>query len=567
MRNEARFRVVERTDPERFKEFLRSAESGAERYACTSNWPASMCRGSRHDRRRAGRQRPKGGVAMDFSTTILGSSSRIRYRRAPRRLPTSSTPSGVSKTPAPRRSSCGRYSKSRSREQMAEHSSISTRTANRSPRRPAISPGPTRSPGPGPVPRHLRRVKETVHMPVIASLNGTTPGGWLEYARLMEQAGADAIELNVYRVAPDPRDRRRDRAPDDRYRPGGEAGRQDSGRGEAVAVLHRVRAHGARDRPGGRRRPGAVQPLLPAGHRHRGAGVRHLHLSSSSECCRGLHWMAILSGRSRLARGHRRRAHRARRRQGDDGRRARHPVVSALLMNGRVSAGARDLTAWMEEHEWESLSEMRGNLSFLKVPTPRLTNARTTCSCCRVGRPDASRQPIPSRGRLYEIPCPCTEAACRRTSPSRTDGPWRKLSAALWRPRPNRACASTAIFQWSSPKGTTPHVPVGQKANLETPTTPSSRRRRSTSPFSTRVGANRQRVRLIELEEMGTTGSSVAIAMMADELRITRPPGRSREGRPLLCESGGADQVLSRHFRPIFALQKGQEIRPGGLGG
>ena len=51
---------------------------------------------------------------------------------------------------------------------------------------------------------HVRRVKEAVSVPVIASLNGTTLGGWLEHARLMEQAGADALELNVYSLASDP---------------------------------------------------------------------------------------------------------------------------------------------------------------------------------------------------------------------------------------------------------------------------------------------------------------------------------------------------------------------------
>ena len=51
---------------------------------------------------------------------------------------------------------------------------------------------------------HLRRAKEAVRIPVIASLNGSTPGGWIEYARQMEQAGADALELNLYRIATDP---------------------------------------------------------------------------------------------------------------------------------------------------------------------------------------------------------------------------------------------------------------------------------------------------------------------------------------------------------------------------
>lgn len=47
---------------------------------------------------------------------------------------------------------------------------------------------------------HVRRVKEAVDIPVVASLNGSTPGGWIHYARLLAAAGADAIELNLYEV-------------------------------------------------------------------------------------------------------------------------------------------------------------------------------------------------------------------------------------------------------------------------------------------------------------------------------------------------------------------------------
>lgn len=50
----------------------------------------------------------------------------------------------------------------------------------------------------------VTRAKETVSVPVIASLNGTTRGGWVEYARRLVDAGADAIELNVYDVITDP---------------------------------------------------------------------------------------------------------------------------------------------------------------------------------------------------------------------------------------------------------------------------------------------------------------------------------------------------------------------------
>ncbi|MDR7453125.1 MAG: dihydroorotate dehydrogenase-like protein, partial [Armatimonadota bacterium] len=50
----------------------------------------------------------------------------------------------------------------------------------------------------------LARIKAAVAVPVIASLNGVTPGGWVDYARRMEEAGADALELNTYYVATDP---------------------------------------------------------------------------------------------------------------------------------------------------------------------------------------------------------------------------------------------------------------------------------------------------------------------------------------------------------------------------
>jgi dihydroorotate dehydrogenase (fumarate) len=50
---------------------------------------------------------------------------------------------------------------------------------------------------------HIRKAKEAVQIPVIASLNGATAGGWTEYAKEIEQAGADAIECNIYSIATD----------------------------------------------------------------------------------------------------------------------------------------------------------------------------------------------------------------------------------------------------------------------------------------------------------------------------------------------------------------------------
>lgn len=50
---------------------------------------------------------------------------------------------------------------------------------------------------------HIRKAKEAVDIPVIASLNGSSIGGWIDYAKGMEEAGADALELNVYFIPTD----------------------------------------------------------------------------------------------------------------------------------------------------------------------------------------------------------------------------------------------------------------------------------------------------------------------------------------------------------------------------
>jgi dihydroorotate dehydrogenase (fumarate) len=57
--------------------------------------------------------------------------------------------------------------------------------------------------GPDAYLEHVRAAKAAVNVPVIASLNGASQGGWLRYARLCEEAGADALELNVYAVEVD----------------------------------------------------------------------------------------------------------------------------------------------------------------------------------------------------------------------------------------------------------------------------------------------------------------------------------------------------------------------------
>ena len=217
--------------------------------------------------------------------------------------------------------------------------------ANRSPRPPATFPART--------PSRWARVstwntcdgrRKRSRIPVIASLNGATPGGWIEYARLMEQAGADALELNLYRIATDPEHQRAEIE-----RQAIETVREVK---KAVTIPVAVKlspfytafAHVARelDRAGA---DGLVlfnrfyQPDIDAEEL---AATRTLHLSDSSELRLRLHWMAILSGRVRASLAVTGGVHTgARRRQGHDGRCTRHadglgaPDARALRISER----------------------------------------------------------------------------------------------------------------------------------------------------------------------------------------------------------------------------------------
>jgi dihydroorotate dehydrogenase (fumarate) len=67
----------------------------------------------------------------------------------------------------------------------------------------SYAPDPASTVGPEEYLEHLARVKQAVRIPVMASLNAVTPGGWVGYGHLLEQAGADAIELQIFHAASD----------------------------------------------------------------------------------------------------------------------------------------------------------------------------------------------------------------------------------------------------------------------------------------------------------------------------------------------------------------------------
>lgn len=221
----------------------------------------------------------------------------------------------------------------------------------------------------------IERLREAVAVPVIASLNGTTVGGWLEYARRIEEAGAQALELNVYRLVTDPYES--GEAVELKFRD--MLARLKEALSIPLAVklspFHTSPAHLARqlDEAGA---DGLVlfnrfyQPDVDL----EGLTVeRDLRLSDSSELLLRLRWLAILeapfSGSLACSGG----VHTA-----EDAVKAvlvgadAVQMVSALLRHGpgRLTEVLAGLTRWLESHGYGSLDEARGCLSLARCPDP-----------------------------------------------------------------------------------------------------------------------------------------------------------------------------------------------------
>ena len=239
----------------------------------------------------------------------------------------------------------------------------------------SFSPDPLLALGPDEYLEHLRRIKEAVRIPVMASLNGVTHGGWISFARLLEQAGADGLELHIYHAASD--------------------------MSTSAAEVERQMVEVVREVKRSLRIPVAVKlaPLLTAfAHFAKTLDatgvdglvlftrfhrvdidvdelevVRSLPLSDSSELQLRLRGTAALSGRINASLAITGGIH-----TGLDVVKATMcgahatQMVSALLRHGpgHLRTVRRELEEWMKEHEWSSLNEMRGNMSFGRIPDP-----------------------------------------------------------------------------------------------------------------------------------------------------------------------------------------------------
>ncbi len=222
----------------------------------------------------------------------------------------------------------------------------------------------------------LARIKEAVAVPVVASLNGTTRGGWLGYASQLEQGGADALELNVYELETDPDQE----AADIEIRITEMLRALKSEVKIPVAVklsyFHTSIANLAK-RLSGAGADGLVlfnrfyQPDIDIEELE----VLHkLQLSSSAELPLRLRWLAILSGRVATSLAVSGGVHTVQDvvkaiMAGADA----VQLVSCLLLRGPDHIGTllRELAQWLEQHEYDSLAQMRGSMGLDKCPDPR----------------------------------------------------------------------------------------------------------------------------------------------------------------------------------------------------
>jgi dihydroorotate dehydrogenase (fumarate) len=229
--------------------------------------------------------------------------------------------------------------------------------------------------GPDEYLEHLRKIKAAVKLPVIGSLNGITAAGWLRYARLLEQAGADALELNVYYLATDFAE---ESAAVERRT-------LDIIRAVKLAVKIPVAVklspffsalpHFARELE----RAGANALILfnrfyqPDIDAVKLEAAPTLHLSDPSELLLRLRWLAIVKPGVRIPLAVSGGVH-----SGLDAVKSVMAgasvvqVVSALLMKGPeyLRRLRVEMELWMQENEYTSLAQMLGNMSLAKCPDP-----------------------------------------------------------------------------------------------------------------------------------------------------------------------------------------------------
>jgi len=229
--------------------------------------------------------------------------------------------------------------------------------------------------GPDEYLRHLEASKRELAIPVIGSLNGASEGGWVRYAKLIEDAGADALELNVYYIAADP----------------DETGEQVEQR--YLDLVAEVRSSvkiplAVKIGPFFSSVANMARRLVEAGadglvlfNRFLQPDIDletlavdpTLHLSTSEELRLPLRWIGILRGRVDASLAATSGVHTA-----EDAVKLILAgadvtmMASALFIHGpeHVSTIVRGIATWLDEHEYESLEQAKGSVAQVNVADP-----------------------------------------------------------------------------------------------------------------------------------------------------------------------------------------------------
>lgn len=228
--------------------------------------------------------------------------------------------------------------------------------------------------------RHLglvERARDELSIPVIASLNGTSPGGWVRYARHLVDAGAHAIELNLYDVVVDPTVSSAEI--EDRYVELVEEVRAEVRVPLAVKLSPWFTALGAMAL---RLQAAGADALVLFNRLYQPdidleslTVVPRLQLSTSAEARLPLHWIANLHGHVRCSLAASSGVH-----DGADALKlllAGADVVmstSALLRHGPEHLRAMEyfVREWMVERDYDSVEQLRGSVSRGNVPDPQV---------------------------------------------------------------------------------------------------------------------------------------------------------------------------------------------------
>jgi dihydroorotate dehydrogenase (fumarate) len=222
---------------------------------------------------------------------------------------------------------------------------------------------------------HIRRAKQAVKIPIIASLNGSTNGGWTEFAKLMQEAGADAIELNIYYL------------PTDLELPGASVEQTCLDIVESVKwsvtipVSVKLSPFYSSMANMARRLDDAGADALVLFNRFYQPDIDletldvlpNVLLSQPQAMRLPLRWIAILYGRIRASLAATSGVHGA-----QDSIKLLMAganvtmMCSALLKRGigHLAVTLDEMRLWMEEHEYESIKQMQGSMSHLHTQNP-----------------------------------------------------------------------------------------------------------------------------------------------------------------------------------------------------